>query len=159
MITLDLEKITATLRSINLHGETGETGETSEINPTISIISFVSPLSQDAARDGETNVTGARVSFLPHPRAEDSETHQAIEMLSVMGHASSVSPVSSDWRVAQTSSAPFFAGGRRPPPCLHRWRQEKQRATCMVCGCTVPVLLTADVPLGGPGEESEAQRG
>ena len=120
MMRIDLKTVIDILQSITLDGETGETGETAVIAQAISRESPVSPLSHQASLVGETQ--------------------QVFDMLGVHGPASPVLPVSSDWRVAQTSPAPFFAGGRRPAPCLHQRLQEGRRATCAGCGLTVPVL-------------------
>ena len=150
MITLDLKKITAILKSIPLGGETAETTETSVITQAIPMASPVSPRCHHATLAGETRGTDTRVSPLSHHRSEHGETEQAIDRLDVQGTASSVSPASSDLRVVQTSPAPFGTGGRRPAPCLHQWSQEGRRATCEVCGFTVPALPKEDVPLEGP---------
>jgi hypothetical protein len=150
MITLDLEKITATLQSTTLGCETDETDGIVVMTQAISMASPVSPLSHHAALAGETRVSAPRVSSLSHHQSEHGETRQVVDTLDVQGPVSPVLPVSSDGRVAQTSPAPFFAGGRRPAPCLHQWLQEGQRATCESCGLIVPVLPKEDVGLGGP---------
>jgi hypothetical protein len=140
MMRIDLKTVIDILQSITLDGETGETGETAVIAQAISRESPVSPLSHQASLVGETGESASRVSPLSHHQSGYGETQQVFDMLGVHGPASPVLPVSSDWRVAQTSPAPFFAGGRRPAPCLHQRLQEGRRATCAGCGLTVPVL-------------------
>jgi hypothetical protein len=150
MITLNLEKITTTLRGITLSGETDATEATKSITQAGSIVSPVSPLPHHAALTGETHVSTSRVSPVSHQKSDGAETRQTVDSLGVQGPVAPVAPVSSDVRVAQTSPAPFWARARRPAPCVHRWTQKGQRATCEVCGFTAPVLPKEDVSRGGP---------
>jgi hypothetical protein len=135
-----LQNIPATVAISPLYGVAGVARVAERGSTALTMTSAATPEVEEGCGSGVARVAHTRLPHVPHTECEKRVAEQPLDPLCVTEIATPATPATSDLHDRQPLRAPFFAGDRRPAPCLHHWVQEGHRATCEDCGLTVPVL-------------------